>query len=107
MAAFRQLPGTDIIIVTSAFEADFLEKPTQQIIITSAVVLVFSMLLGILYSAVFVRGVISNPLKKIESNTMKLTANADLTIQFHDKRRVNDEIKVLFQGLNDFVTRLG
>ena len=66
MAAFRQLPGTDIIIVTSAFEADFLEKPTQQIIITSAVVLVFSMLLGILYSAVFVRGVISNPLKKIE-----------------------------------------
>ncbi len=106
LAAFRQLPGTDIIIVASAFEADFLQKPTRQIILISIVILGLSMLLGILYSVIFIRAVISNPLKKIVSNTMELTTNSDLTIQFNDKRKTNDEIKVLFEGLNNFVASL-
>ena len=107
LAAFRQLPGTDIIIVASAFEADFLQKPTRQIIITSAIILILSMSMGVLYSIILIRRIISNPLKKIVANTMDLTNNADLTIQFYDKRRANDEIKIIFNGLNDFVIRLG
>ena len=106
LAAYMQLPGTDIIIVASAFESDFLQKPIQKIILTSTLILIISIFLGVLYSVFFIRHIISNPLKKIVSNTLELTNNKDLTIKFKDKRKTNDEIKVLFNSLNDFVSSL-
>ena len=106
LAAFGHVSGTDLIIVASAFESDFLQEPIQKIIITSIIILIISMFLGVIYSVFFIRHVITNPLNKIVSNTLDLTTNSNLTIKFNDSRKANDEIKILFNGLNDFVTSL-
>ncbi|MBN2617027.1 MAG: cache domain-containing protein [Spirochaetales bacterium] len=106
LAAFRQISGTDLIIVASAFEDDFLLEPTQKIFNAVIIILIFFILVGIVYSIVIVKKIISNPLNAIVSKTNNLTQNMDLSPSFKKLNTSSYEISTLSNGLNTFIEKL-
>lgn len=106
LAAFRQIEGTELIIIASAFEDDFLSEPMGNILRISIVVLIISVIIGIVYSFILVKSIISNPLTGIVNRTNNLINNMDLCIYDIPKRKRNDEITTLYNGLDIFIKQL-
>lgn len=106
IASFREIPQTSLIVVASAFESDFLQEPIRQIILKSVIILFACTLAGVFYSIILIRKLITIPVEGIVKRIIDLTENADLTVEFRDNRKAEDELTLLYGGVNEFIIKL-
>lgn len=95
-------PNWDWIIASGTYMKDF-NAPVNDLVKMIIATLVFSGIMGGIVSVVFSRHLVS-PIKRLSIRLRKI-ANGDLTIPNGTKRR-EDEVGMLYQGVNQMATQL-